>query len=73
MCRDGSIHSTKHGHRFSHVDLQLNFQTSLTLFTTIDNYTQLNSTQPEITDAGVNTSKSASLCSYYFKKNIINL
>jgi len=35
--------------------------------------TQLNSTQPEITDAGVNTFMSASLCSYFFKKNIISL
>ena len=33
--------------------------------------TQLNSIQPEITDAGVNTSMSASLCSH-FLKNIIN-
>jgi len=31
---------------------------------------QLNSTQPEITDAGVNTSMSASLCSYFFKKKL---
>jgi len=34
---------------------------------------QLNSTQPEITDAGVNTSMSASLCTYFLRKNIINL
>jgi len=32
---------------------------------------QLNSTQPEIKDAGVNTSKSESLCSYYFKKKTL--
>jgi len=32
-------------------------------------FTQLNSTQPEITDAGVNISMSASLCSRSFKLN----
>jgi len=34
---------------------------------------KLDSTQPEIMDAGVNTSMSASQCPRFYKKNIMNL